>query len=107
MVQLKYSKMHTLEYIKEQIKLMKPYLKSSFYVKTIEVFGSYVRNEQTKKSDVDVLVTFFEPNDIDLFKFIELRLFLKDKLGIDVDLVEKKNLKPIIRENVLKEAVTL
>jgi uncharacterized protein len=99
--------MQTLETIKEQLKQLKPYLKASFSVKTIEVFGSYVRNEQTKKSDVDLLVTFFEPNDIDLFKFIELRLFLKDNLGIDVDLVEKKNLKPIIRENVLKEAVSV
>ena len=97
--------MQTLEKIKEQIKQMKPYLKSNFAVKTIEVFGSYVRNEQTKKSDLDILVTFYEPNDIDLFKFIELRLFLKDNLSVDVDLVEKKNLKPIIKDSVLKEAI--
>ena len=38
---------------------------------------------------LDILVTFSEPNDVDLFKFIELRLFLKDELGIDVDLIEK------------------
>ena len=97
--------MSTLEIIKDQLKLLKPYLKSYFSVNTIEVFGSYVRNEQTKKSDVDILVTFYEPNDIDLFKFIELRLLLKDKLGINVDLVEKKNLKAIIKDNVLREAI--
>ncbi len=97
--------MQTLEGIKLQLKQLKPYLETNFCVKTIEVFGSYVRNEQTKKSDIDILVTFNEPNDVDLFKFIELRLLLKDKLGIDVDLVEKKNLKPIIKDNVLKEAI--
>lgn len=97
--------MQTLENIKLQLKLLKPYLETNFSVRSIEVFGSYVRNEQTKKSDIDILVTFSEPNDIDLFKFIELRLLLKDKLGIKVDLVEKKNLKPIIKENVLKEAI--
>jgi predicted nucleotidyltransferase len=97
--------MRTLEEIKEQLKQLKPYLKTNYSVKTMEVFGSYVRKEQTRKSDVDILVTFYEPNDIDLFKFIELRLLLKDKIGINVDLVEKKNLKPIIRDNVLKEAI--
>lgn len=50
-----------------------------------------------EESGVDILVTFREPNDIDLFKFIELRLFLKDKLGIDVDLVEKDTIKPRIK----------
>ncbi len=74
-------------------------------MKTIEVFGSHVRNEQTRKSDIDILVTFNEPNDIDLFKFIELRMLLKDKSGIKVDFVEKKNLKPIIKDNVLKQAI--
>jgi uncharacterized protein len=97
--------MQTLEEIKEQLKRLKPHLKAYFNVQTIEVFGSYVRNQQTRKSDIDILVTFYEPNDIDLFKFIELRLLLKDKLGINVDLVEKKNLKPIIKENVLREAI--
>ena len=99
--------MQTLEDLKLQLKQLKPTLESNFSVKTIEVFGSYVRNEQTRKSDVDILVTFKEPNDIDLFKFIELRLLLKDKLGINVDLVEKKNLKPIIKDNVLKEAIPI
>ena len=99
--------MQTLENIREQLKQLKPYLKSNFSVKTIEVFGSYARNQQTNRSDVDILVTFHEPNDIDLFKFIELRLLLKDKLGIRVDLVEKKSLKPIIKDNVLKEAVPI
>jgi uncharacterized protein len=97
--------MQTLEEIKEQLKRLKPHLKAYFNVQTIEVFGSYVRNQQTRKSDIDILVTFYEPNDIDLFKFIELRLLLKDKLGINVDLVEKKNLKPIIKDNVLREAI--
>ena len=97
--------MQTLQEIKERLKQLKPYLQTDYSVKTIEVFGSYVRNEQTRKSDIDILVTFYEPNDIDLFKFIELRLLLKDKIGINVDLVEKKNLKPIIKEHVLREAI--
>jgi len=82
-----------------------PLLRERFSVETIELFGSYVRGEQTEKSDVDVLVTFREPNDVDLFKFIELRLFLKDKLCLDVDLVEKDAVKPRIKQRIYEEAV--
>jgi uncharacterized protein len=97
--------MKSLEDIKRQLETLKPTLRRSFSVDTIELFGSYVRGEQTKKSDLDVLVTFFEPNDVDLFKFIELRLFLKDELGIDVDLIEKDAIKPRIKRRILEEAV--
>ena len=76
-------------------------------VDIIEIFGSYVRGEQTEKSDLDVLVTFSEPNDVDLFKFIELRLFLKDELDVDVDLIEKDTLKPRLRQRILEESVQI
>jgi hypothetical protein len=86
---------------------LKPILKQDFSIQTIELFGSYVRGEQTERSDLDVLVTFEEPNDIDLFKFIELRLFLKDELGVDVDLIEKDSVKPRIKERIFEEAVSV
>jgi uncharacterized protein len=54
---------------------------------------------------LDVLVTFSEPNNVDLFKFIELRLFLKDELGVDVDLIEKDTLKPRLKGQILEEAI--
>jgi len=54
---------------------------------------------------LDVLVTFLEPNEVDLFKFIELRLFLKDELGLTVDLIEKYTLKPRLKGQILEEAI--
>jgi uncharacterized protein len=97
--------MKSLKEIKSRLKSLNRILKSNFSVESIELFGSYVRGEQTEKSDLDVLVTFFEPNDVDLFKFIELRLFLKDELGVDVDLVEKDTLKPRLKGQILEEAI--
>ena len=91
--------------IKRKLETLKPILKRSFSVQAIELFGSYVRGEQTEKSDLDIIVTFYEPNEVDLFKFIELRLFLKDELDIDVDLIEKDTLKPRIKGRILEEAV--
>jgi len=87
------------------LKVLNPVLKKNFSVKTLELFGSFVRGEQTEKSDLDFLVTFSEPNNVDLFKFIELRLFLKDELGVDVDLIEKDTLKPRLKGQILEEAI--
>jgi predicted nucleotidyltransferase len=97
--------MKSLEEIKRKLEALNPILKRNFSVDAIEIFGSYVRGEQTEKSDIDILVTFSEPNDVDLFKFIELRLFLKDELGIDVDLIEKDTLKPRLKTRILEEAI--
>ena len=54
-----------------------------------------------------MLVTFSEPNDVDLFKFIELRLILKDALGVEIDLIEKDAIKPRIKSRILNEAVQI
>jgi uncharacterized protein len=97
--------MKSLKEIKRRLKVLTPILKENFSVDVIELFGSYVRGEATEKSDLDVLVTFIEPNNVDLFKFIELRLFLKDELGVDVDLIEKTALKPRLKGPILEEAI--
>jgi hypothetical protein len=80
-----------------------PYFTEKYKVKTIGVFGSYVRGEQKKKSDVDVLVEFHEP--ISLLEFVALERELSERIGKKVDLVMKTVLKPRIGENILKEVV--
>ena len=97
--------MHDLEVIKVIIAKHKNELCERFKVKTIGVFGSYVRGEQRRKSDVDVLVEFKEP--IDLFEFMDLENYLTDLLGIKVDLVSKKALKPHIGKRILEEVIII
>ncbi|MCJ7429603.1 nucleotidyltransferase family protein, partial [Candidatus Bathyarchaeota archaeon] len=65
------------------------------------VFGSFVRGEQRKASDVDVLVEFVEP--VGFFEFMALEDYLSVLLGVKVDLVSKKALKPRIGERVLSK----
>lgn len=91
--------------IKKIINKQKPFLKKKFKVKSISVFGSYVKNEQNLDSDIDFLVEFSKT--IDLIKFIELEHYLSDIIGLKVDLVMKSALKPRIKDNVLKEAIPL
>ena len=97
--------MKTLKEIKAELQTLKPSLKERFEVETIGVFGSYTRGEQTKKSDIDILVTFSKDAQVGFFKFLELEEFLTKKLGVKVDLVTKNALKPFIKDRVLRETV--
>lgn len=97
--------MKTLEEVKVVLEELKPLLREKYQIETIGVFGSYSRGEQKQKSDVDILITFIEPNDIDLIDFIEIKQFLTRKLGVKVDLVKKNALKPIIKDKILEETI--
>jgi len=88
-----------------QLEMLKPLLKERFQVETIGIFGSYSRGEQKKKSDLDILVTFTEPNDVDLLDFIGLKQFLSRKLKAKVDLVKKGALKERIKDRILQETI--
>ncbi|WP_457548464.1 nucleotidyltransferase family protein [Archaeoglobus sp.] len=92
-----------VDYIKEIILKHKDYLKKKFNVKEIGLFGSYVRGEQKESSDIDILVEFEETPT--LLEFVELENYLTELLGVKVDLVMKRALKPKIKETVLKEVV--
>ncbi|MBM2826313.1 MAG: polymerase beta domain protein region [Dehalococcoidia bacterium] len=77
------------------------FLRSTYNVDTIGVFGSVSRGEDRESSDVDILVEFSKP--LGMFKFIELEEYLSKLIGKNVDLVTKKALKPAIREGILQE----
>ncbi len=97
--------MKSLEEIKSTLETVKPTLRERFGVETIGVFGSYTRGEETKKSDIDILVTFKEDAHPGFFKFLELEEFLAKELGAKVDLVSKEALKPYIGKHILEEVV--
>ena len=80
-----------------------PALAEQYNVATLEMFGSYVRHEERKDSDLDVLVTFTKAPS--LLKFIRLENYLSDILGIKVDLVMKDSLKPAIGKSILREVI--
>ncbi len=95
--------MTDLESIKSTLAHHRDELRERYSVKWIGVFGSYVRGEQGKTSDLDILVEFEEP--VGFFKFLELEEYLSELLGVEVDLVSKKALKPYIGRNIIREVV--
>ncbi len=99
--------MITIDQIKKTLTKHKQELKQNYQVKDIGIFGSYVRGEQKKKSDIDILVEFEESSKISLLDFIGIENYLTDILGVKVDLVEKGTLKPRIGKHGLEEVVTV
>ena len=91
----------SIEEIKLQMQTLKPTLKKRFKVETIDIFGSYARGEQTKESDIDVLVTYSE--GANLLLVAGLRHYLRRKFHVKVDVVPKKFLNPAIKDQILKE----
>ena len=78
-------------------------LQKQYSVKTLGVFGSYVRGEATKNSDLDVLVEF--DGELTFRNYMDLKFFLEDLFKRKVDLVIKEDIKPKIREQILGETV--
>jgi predicted nucleotidyltransferase len=73
--------------------------------RNVRVFGSVVRGEATRESDVDFLVAT-ESRTSAWFP-AGLILDLEELLGRRVEVVTENGLNPLIRERVLKEARTL
>ncbi len=95
--------MKTIKEIKNLLSKHRKELEAKYKVKNIGVFGSFVRGEQKKKSDIDILVEFKET--VDFFEFLDLEEHLERLLGIKVDLVTKRALKPLIKDKILNEVV--
>ncbi len=101
------TKVLNLKRITSILKEYKEELKEKYGVKEIGIFGSYVREEDKEKSDLDILVEFEEDAKIGLLKFVNMENYLSELTGVKVDLVEKSALKPRIGKHILEEVTPL
>lgn len=97
--------MKTINEIKQILRQQKPYLYEKYGVTEVGVFGSYIRNEHTAQSDLDILIEFEDPIKIGLLGLIGMEEYLSDLIGVEVDLTIKRDLNPRIGKNILKEAL--
>jgi predicted nucleotidyltransferase len=86
-----------IDFIKEATRPYRP----SF----VGVFGSYARNEQTPKSDLDLLVEFDVP--VNLLDLIGLEQALTELLGVKVDLVTRRSLNERMRRSIEADMIRL
>ena len=99
------NKKKELKEIEKILKVNKPLLAKRFKIKEIGIFGSRLRGEESKKSDLDILVEFYEV--ISLLDFVALERELSELVGEKVDLVMKSALKPRIGKHILREVMYL
>jgi predicted nucleotidyltransferase len=70
-----------------------------YYINELSIFGSSLRDDFNKNSDIDILVSFNEKSNITLFDIMDLEKEFSKLLNRKVDIVEKEALKNPIRKN--------
>ena len=93
------------EQIRARLASLLPELRELYSVRTLSIFGSYARGEQTAESDLDLLVEFEKtPN---LYTFGGMALDLEEALNVRVDLFTRSTLKPRIVPRVNKDLLAV
>lgn len=93
-----------LSNIKKILEQIKPELTQQFYVETIGLFGSVVRDDFSAASDIDIIVDFSRPVGIE---FIDLADYIEHKLNRKVDLVSKNGIKEKYYKVIEREIVNV
>jgi len=99
-VSRKVAHMKNLKQIQKVLASSKAELRKLYNVQSLGIFGSYARGEQKKTSDLDVLVKF--NSNASLFDFVGLGNHLEELLGMKVDIVSERGLRPELKSNILK-----
>jgi uncharacterized protein len=84
--------------VRARLASLLPVLSDRYGVRSIALFGSYARGEQTEASDIDLLVEFSKTPD--LYAMGELVLDLEEWLALRVDLFTRSTLKPRMLRHV-------
>lgn len=92
--------MKTKEEVVDTLRALKPLIMNSFKVRSIALFGSYARGDQTETSDVDVIVDVDSSIGLD---FIDLADLIENRLGIPTDVIPADGIKPRYREFIEKD----
>ena len=71
----------------------------------IDLFGSIVRNQADVESDIDLVVEFKQEQGMSLSKFASLGNKLEDILGYEIDLAERRMLRPEVRREFERDAL--
>ena len=95
----------SVEEVKAILKEHKAEMVQKYRVREMGIFGSFVRCEQKRRSDVDILVEFDPRNIPGLIKLIEMEMYLEKLLRKKVDVVIKSGIRPKLKKSILKEVI--
>jgi predicted nucleotidyltransferase len=69
------------------------------------VFGSVARRQSRVDSDIDVLVELDPDQPMGIFEYARLKIYVNQILGGAGDVVNRRTLKPLLRDRILRDAV--
>ena len=94
--------MKSLQEIKSTLSKHKNHLFTDYPIKSLAIFGSYSRDEQTDQSDLDIIVEFNGKIGI---RFIDLADELEDLIGFKIDLVSKNGIKEKYYQSITSDLI--
>lgn len=103
---IKFNDKENASMIKDDIlKMLKKHRKdlTSFAVKSLYIFGSVARGEETPQSDIDMLVVF--EGCATFGRYMELKFFLEDLFQKKVDLITEEGLRPELAKSVKQDLI--
>jgi uncharacterized protein len=92
-----YSKQHIINILQQNSVQLR-----CFGLSEIGLFGSYVKNEETENSDIDILVEF-ELGKKNFDNFMNLSFYLDSLFQTKIDVVTEKSLREYMKEKIMKE----
>lgn len=95
------SKIEVLNFLKTN----KEFLKKTYHITEIGLFGSFARDEQKEDSDVDLLIDL-ENGTKNIYDLkLSLKKYLSNAFGRNVDLAREKYLKSYAKKYILKDTI--
>jgi predicted nucleotidyltransferase len=90
------------------IKKEQPYLESRYFIKHLDLYGSFAKRQQHSESDVDLLYTTIPNGTMTLARLKSFENYLSQLLRIDkIELVSKQSINPVIAKNIENDVISI
>ena len=98
----------TTQHIIETLRNEESFLKNRYFIKHMDLYGSFARNQQNVESDIDLLYTTIPNGDMTLARLRSFENFLSQLLNIEkIELVSKQSINPVVELNIEKDAISI
>lgn len=95
-------------HIISSIKKKQPYLKSRYFIKHIDLYGSYAKQQQHSESDIDLLYTTIPNGTMTLSRLKSFENYLSQLLQVEkIELVSKQSINPVVAKNIEDYAISI
>jgi hypothetical protein len=87
------------------LETQKDYFRIQYHIDSMGLFGSYSRNEQTEKSDIDLVYLLADNQKISYFQLYDIEQQLESHFSKKVELVNFKYMNPLVKYKAEKDII--